>query len=145
MSSDPTVYERYDDPARQGPTPAKQSEVAVVEKTGTPDAVREAEIVRGKDSLAPDSTAKKKVGVEWVRPTELIARQAGAVAGRGIDFQAELARRARTPAVAAMRQVSERARRLPPVSAFGRRGGHQSVGGHGKLPVDGHEGARWRS
>lgn len=127
MSSDPTIYERYDDPVDRRPARTQPPEAEVVERAGTPDAVREAEIAQDKDAATPDSTARKKArGVEWVRPTDLIARQAGAVSGRGIDFQAELNRRARTPAIAAVRQVSERARRLPPVSAFGRRGGHQS-------------------
>lgn len=76
--------------------------------------------------------AKKKVpGVEWVRPTELLASRSGRIAGRGIDFQAELARRARRVPGQTLRatrrgveataaKVSERARRLPPASAFGR-------------------------
>lgn len=84
-------------------------------------------------------------GVEWVRPSDLMTRAGGRVAGRGIDFEAELARRARRlPAtgvratgrglgharrrVAAHKQASrqrhtgrERAHRLPPVSEFGQR------------------------
>lgn len=61
----------------------------------------------------------------WVRPSEL-ARQATAyIVGRGIDFQAELARQARRPvarvAAASRRAVSDHARRLPPVSAFDHR------------------------
>lgn len=128
MTSNPTTRGHHD-PTRQRPTPAKPYGDEAVEKTGTPDAVREAEIAQSKDSSAPDtkSPARKKArGVEWVRPTDLIARHAGSAAGRGIDFQSELNRRARTPAVAAMRQMSERARRLPPISAFGQRGRHQS-------------------
>ncbi|MFK4763097.1 hypothetical protein ACI3KS_19400, partial [Microbacterium sp. ZW T5_45] len=69
-----------------------------------------------------------------VRPTDLLAARTGRVAGQGIDFQAELARRtrrapgqayrgARTVARSGIRVVSERARRLPPVTAFGRGGG----------------------
>lgn len=34
-------------------------------------------------------------GVEWVRPSDLIAASSARAAGRGIDFQAELARQAR--------------------------------------------------
>ena len=59
-------------------------------------------------------------GVEWVRPTDLIARHSAHAAGRGIDFQAEQARRTRTPIGAGVRRLGERARRLPPISAFGR-------------------------
>lgn len=76
---------------------------------------------------------RRRVGVEWVRPTDLLAARTGRVAGQGIDFHAELARRtrrapgqayrgARTVARSGARVVSERARRLPPVTAFGRGG-----------------------
>ena len=76
-------------------------------------------------------------GVEWVRPTDLMARHSAALAGRGIDFEVELTRRTRNlPAQAVRagrRRISdaqsveaERARRLPPVSDFGRSGGSQS-------------------
>lgn len=34
-------------------------------------------------------------GIEWVRPTDLIASSSARVAGLGIDFQAELGRQAR--------------------------------------------------
>ncbi|WP_308468464.1 hypothetical protein [Rathayibacter soli] len=63
-------------------------------------------------------------GVAWVRPSELLAQAGSRVAGRGIDFHAELARRTRRlPADAATttrRVISARAHRLPPASAFGR-------------------------
>ena len=59
-------------------------------------------------------------GVECVRPTDLIARHSAHAAGRGLDFQAELARRTRTPIGAGVRRLGDRARRLPPISAFGR-------------------------
>ncbi|GAA1519128.1 hypothetical protein [Nocardioides humi] len=129
MSNGPIMYERYDDPSHRRSAQPQPAGADAVEKASTPGAVREAGIAPGKDASTPKaswSVQKKARGVEWVRPTDLIARQAGAVSRRGIDFQAELHRRARTAAIAAMRQVSERARRLPPVSAFGRRGGHQS-------------------
>lgn len=83
-----------------------------------------------------DAAKKERPGVEWVRPTDLMAARSGRVAGRGIDFQAELARRARrvpgqayratrTGARSGARFVSERARKLPPVTAFGRGGGER--------------------
>ncbi|AYG04600.1 hypothetical protein [Gryllotalpicola protaetiae] len=73
---------------------------------------------------------RRRPGVEWVRPSDLLASRMGRVAGQGIDFQAELVRRARRAPGQAYRgtrrvarkgaQVaSERARRLPPVTAFG--------------------------
>ena len=64
--------------------------------------------------------------MEWVRPTDLMVRHSATAAGRGIDFQTELSRRARAPLSAGIRRLSERVRRLPPVSAFGR---HASVRG----------------
>ena len=66
-------------------------------------------------------------GVEWVRPTDLIARHSASLSGRGIDFEAELARRARAPIANRMHDLADRARRLPPLSAFGRSGAtHES-------------------
>lgn len=103
------------------------------EETGAPDAVRAAAARRGADKTP--LTAAKARGVEWVRPTDLLARHTATLSGRGIDFQAELARRARTPITTGLHwagrsvgdrvgvRVGERARRLPPISAFG----HHSV------------------
>ncbi len=89
-----------------------------------------------KDSTAKDAAKKERPGVEWVRPTDLMASRSARMAGRGIDFQAELARRARRVpgqayratrdgARSGVRFVSERARKLPPVTAFGRGGGER--------------------
>ena len=36
-------------------------------------------------------------GVEWMRPTDLLARHSAQAAGRGLNFQAEMARRTRAP------------------------------------------------
>lgn len=87
------------------------------------------------DKQSP-ADGKRPPGVEWVRPSDLMTRGGSRVAGRGIDFQAELARRSRRGIVQAGRAtgrgvtraghaVSERARRLPPASAFGRGGGER--------------------
>ena len=59
-------------------------------------------------------------GVEWVRPTDLVARSSARVAGAGINFQSELHRRTRSAAQDGTRRIAERARHLPPLSAFGR-------------------------
>ena len=72
----------------------------------------------GVSSLKAES--RRARGVEWVRPTDLIARHGAALAGRGIDFEVELARRTGTPIATGARRLGERARRLPPLSAFGR-------------------------
>ncbi|MBO0981589.1 hypothetical protein [Microbacterium sp. SD291] len=72
-------------------------------------------------------------GVEWVRPTDLMARSGSRVAGAGINFQAELHRRTRDAATTSIRGIAERARRLSPASAFGhgssRRGTERSAVG----------------
>jgi len=65
-------------------------------------------------------------GVAWVRATDLVAQSTARWAGRGISFEAELARRMRRLPVqatgASRTAIAERARRLPPLSAFGRSG-----------------------
>lgn len=108
---------------RQHAEPHRQpQELERVEGGTTPDAVMEAALG---DGGAKAALAKARGrGVEWVRPTDLIARQSSRLAGRGIDLHAELARRART--MTWIERMSDRARRLPPVSAFGRRGASQS-------------------
>ena len=83
-----------------------------------PAAVRAAQVAR---TLKHDDTVIRGRGVEWVRPTDLVARHSANVAGRSLDFQAELARRTRTPLRIGMQAARDRARRLPPITAFGRR------------------------
>jgi hypothetical protein len=89
-------------------------------------------VTHEKAAAGPEA-GRRRSAVEWVRPTDLLAARTGRVAGQGIDFHAELARRtrqapgqayrgARTVARSDARVVSERARRLPPVTAFGRGG-----------------------
>jgi hypothetical protein len=85
-----------------------------------------------KTEATTDEAKKKRPGVEWVRPSELLASRSGRIAGRGIDFQAELSRRARRlpgqtyrATRSGVRTMSERARRLPPVTAFGRGSGER--------------------
>ncbi|MBD4582297.1 hypothetical protein GUG60_24430, partial [Xanthomonas citri pv. citri] len=79
-----------------------------------------------RERLAQDAGLRAR-GVEWVRPTDLLARHGAALAGRGIDFEVELARRTRTATNTGVRGVGERARRLPPLSAFGRSRTTESV------------------
>ena len=106
------------------PTPADEAFSAprdhpetVVEASTTPEAVRAAQVAREDKRHA----IVRGRGVEWVRPTDLIARHSAHAAGRGLDFQAELARRTRTPLRIGMQAARDRARRLPPITAFGRR------------------------
>ncbi len=112
------------DPERVLPTPAdealsvpRERPESAVEASTTPEAVRAAEVARTEKSHA----LARGRGVEWVRPTDLMARHSANVAGRGLDFQAELARRTRTPLRIGIQAARDRARRLPPITAFGRR------------------------
>lgn len=105
----------WPDPARLVPDESRERSESV-EATSTPEAVRAAQVARDDKQHA----IVRGRGVEWVRPTDLIARHSAHAAGRGLDFQAELARRTRTPIGAGFRRLGDRARRLPPISAFGR-------------------------
>ncbi|RRJ87855.1 hypothetical protein EG850_03085 [Gulosibacter macacae] len=67
-------------------------------------------------------------GVEWVRPTDLLARRGATVAGRGIHFQTALSQKTRHGITVGTRRVGDRAARLAPLSAFGH-GRGQSVSG----------------
>lgn len=58
-------------------------------------------------------------GVEWVRPTDLLARRGATVAGRGIHFQTALSQKTRHGITVGARRVGDRAARLAPLSAFG--------------------------
>ncbi|MGO0577342.1 hypothetical protein [Ornithinimicrobium panacihumi] len=60
-------------------------------------------------------------GVDWVRPTDLMARHSATVAGRGFDFNANLARQTRTGIANASTKITQRVKQLPPLSAFGGR------------------------
>ena len=68
--------------------------------------------------------APEQPGIIWVRASDLLNSGTGRVAGRGLDFEAELARRMRRSASTTRRAIRERADRLPPLSAFGRSQGH---------------------
>lgn len=88
---------------------------------GTPDAI-EAAAAKRQRGLRIDPAIAPARGVEWVRPTDLVARGGSRVAGAGIDFQKELARRARSATSEGMHAIGQRARKLPPLSVFGRGG-----------------------
>jgi hypothetical protein len=102
---------------RSDPNPAETTDAA-----GTPDAVKDAESRKAaKEKLAQ----VRGRGVDWVRPTDLIARGSGTLSRRSIDRTAEMNRHVRAPIEKGARLVAERTRRLPPLSAFGRRGAEQ--------------------
>lgn len=105
------------------PPPRERNDLNSAEATeasGTPNAVKDAESRKAaKEKLA----RVRGRGVDWVRPTDLIAQGGGALSRRGIDRTAEMNRHVRAPIEKGARWVAERAKRLPPLSAFGRRGG----------------------
>lgn len=102
------------------PEPAKAPEAA--EMAGTPEAVKQAEATRRAARERLDRVRGR--GVEWVRPSDLIVRGSGSLAGRGIEFNAEQGSRVRASLAAGGRELSARASHLPPLSAFGRRSAH---------------------
>ena len=113
-TDNPQQHHDLPDPARSVSTePRKHPEPG--EATTAPESMQAAQVTREDKQHA----IMRGRGVEWVRPTDLIARHSAHAAGRGLDFQAELARRTRTPIGAGVRRLGDRARRLPPISAFG--------------------------
>jgi hypothetical protein len=94
---------------------------------GTPDAIEASAVNKPRLDPAVDPTARYVRGIEWVRPTDLLVRGGSRVAGAGIDFHADLGRRAREAAASGTHAMSPRAKRLPPVSAFGRPSGRHRM------------------
>lgn len=145
MNIDPREQTRaYDEEARIERVPApdgpeERSEVRLV-----PDAVAAADVTKRKNTAtetveiadaadaAEAAVAEQKLGehrargIEWVRPTDLIARNSASLAGRGIDMEVEMARRARAPMVDGIKSFGDRARRLSPLSAFGHGARHHA-------------------
>lgn len=85
----------------------------------TPGAIEAAKIARTDEGETTPERFRAR-GVEWVRPTDLLARHGARLAGNGIDFQSGMAYRSRQAALARVRSLTDRAKRLPPLSAFGR-------------------------
>lgn len=90
-----------------------------VTMASAPEAVEAASVQGHRNGAGTDPAFYRGRGVEWVRPTDLMVRGGSRVAGAGINFQAELRRRTYQATATSARGVAERARRLPPLSAFG--------------------------
>ena len=90
-----------------------------VRTTSAPEAVEAASVQSHSRSTGIDPAFYRGRGVEWVRPTDLIARGGSRVAGAGFNFQTELRRRTYQATATSARGIAERARHLPPLSAFG--------------------------
>ena len=61
-------------------------------------------------TTAGDRSSRVGRGIAWVRPTDLIASSTARFAGRGINFQTELAHRARRAPGQTYRMTRDRAR-----------------------------------
>ena len=61
-----------------------------------PDAIQAADVDREKQIPEGVDVEKPARGVDWVRPSDLMARAGGAVSRRGVDFQDALSRRTRS-------------------------------------------------
>ena len=116
-----------------GPEEAEGAEMSALARHRDPSARRQrAGTTRTADAGRPGR------GVTWVRPSDLMTQAGGRIAGAGISFEAELARRARRAPVSAVvasrrairtRQAErenlhrgagrDRASRLPELSEFG--------------------------
>lgn len=104
-------------------TPMRRPEPSQDEaiRDGTPDAVKQPPLPRSSPDGARQVLGQVRGrGVDWVRPSDLFARGGSRLAWRPMDFQARQGYRLRSALASPARLVSGRARRLPPVSAFGR-------------------------
>ena len=79
---------------------------------------------------APRETAATRQGITWVRASDLLNSGTGRIAGRGIDLQAELARRLRRAPATTTRAFRDRARRLPSPYEFGRVQSYPQISRH---------------
>ena len=141
MNIDPREQARgYDDwrveDVPEPEMPEDRSEVRQV-----PEAVAAADVTKRKDTTVETAAtdeitdaaeveqrleAHRARGIEWVRPTDLIARNTASLAGRGIVMEVEMSGKAREPLVAGLRNLGDRARRLSPLSAFGHGARHHA-------------------
>ncbi|MFE5671685.1 hypothetical protein ACFQ58_08750 [Agromyces sp. NPDC056523] len=98
------------------------AEAHAIDRSGERSAfARSSTIARPHDRLRGDllGGAPGQPGIIWVRASDLLNSGTGRVAGRGLDLEAELARRMRRTAGTTRRAIRERADRLSPLSAFG--------------------------
>jgi len=100
-----------DDTSRQHPSPAEK---------WTPSALPKKSLADAGPSFTNPAKRGGPPGIVWVRASDLLSTGTGRIAGRGIDFEAELARRMRRSPTTTRRAIRERADRLPPLSEFGR-------------------------
>lgn len=118
------IFGQQEHQPRVGPLQADTDQSATV-RAQTSDAVDPAPTRMPRPGTQELPTASRDAscrarGLQWVRPTDLLTGHSAAAAGRGLDLQVKLARRARTTTVTALRALRGPARRLPLTSSFGR-------------------------
>lgn len=86
----------------------------------TPEAVEAGTVQRSKRKVSDEFSSIRARGIDWVRPTDLLARGGSSIARAGINFQKELARTTRAGMSRGTKALSERVHKLPPLSAFGK-------------------------
>lgn len=118
--SEETIPIEVPEPRREAEATTATLDVPDAESASVPDAVKEADTSKraAKDRLG----SVRGRGIEWVRTSDLITRGTGVMAGAGIRFNKAAVLQTRRGVVAVGRAVSKRARKLSPLSAFGRRG-----------------------
>ena len=104
------------------PVLAQNVPLSALRPGGTPDA---------RTSVPRPEKLASRPGIVWVRASDLLSTGTGRIAGRGIDFEAELARRMRRTPATSRRAIRERADRLPPLSEFGQVREHPPFSRHG--------------
>lgn len=141
MNNDPQEPQRVHEAARIQDVPEAVKPQEPAEVRQVPEAIAAADVSKRKDAAvetdeiadaAEAEAVERKLeghrarGVEWVRPTDLIARNSASLAGRGIDLEVEMACKARAPIADGLRNLGDRARRLSPLSAFGHGAQHHA-------------------
>jgi len=144
MNIDPRGQARAYEDARVEDVPEPDMPEDRSEVRQVPEAVAAADVTKHKDTTVETPAAdeitdaaeaaevEQKLeehrarGIEWVRPTDLIARNTASLAGRGIDMEIELSRKARAPLADGLRNLGDRAKRLSPLSAFGHGARHHA-------------------
>lgn len=114
---------------QQSPEPPPPSEAAGPERPDpaagmAPEAIQAGDVDREQQSAEGVDVERPTRGVDWERASDLLSRGSGSLSRRGIDLDATLARGTRhgiaVSATYVGRQIAAGARRLPPLSAFGR-------------------------
>lgn len=127
MPDDPQEQRRQNAQEREQQTSPNESDpIRPVDETEVPDAVEAASTEQQAETTRDKMQAQKARGVDWVRPTDLLARSSAALSGRGIDLQSKLAQRVDRGIVTGAKHLATAVKKLPPLSSFGRGRTHEA-------------------